>query len=218
MSPAWHIGQGEPEKQILEVRAKARAREAPNVLYEHGARDEFPLRSEHLRKEVSFVRSSSMAPGEREGLARCARGEKLNVAWDRTAVAKPPDLSALNLDVWTHPGAGRRVGAQSSDGIGVALEKSDVLKAGPMESDRHAARTREEFEHGWGRWPGRHARRPACVEVAARVGVQGKNPRLGRSTEPTTSARSRNRLNSSQDVSGESEQLWHAARLQESGP
>ncbi len=45
-----------------------------------------------------------------------------------------------------------------------------------------------------------------------------KNPRSGSSKVPATSPRSKKRLNSSHAVSGSKAQLWHAARLQESGP
>src|SRR5689334_6590041 len=45
-----------------------------------------------------------------------------------------------------------------------------------------------------------------------------RKPTSGRSTVPTTSHRSKARLNCSHEVSGTSAQLWHAARLHESGP
>src|SRR5437588_11986797 len=48
--------------------------------------------------------------------------------------------------------------------------------------------------------------------------MEEKKPSDGVPKVPTTRPRSRNLLNSSHDVSGTSTQLWHAARLQESGP
>ena len=48
--------------------------------------------------------------------------------------------------------------------------------------------------------------------------VRLRRSHIGSVNDPTTSPRSRNLLNSSHAVSGTSAQLWHAARLHESGP